>query len=107
MNSSDYRAFILILVLLLFCKKETISITVISVTFRDGDDGPDRCWPNMLILAHSSAIRSVFVGSGYNLLSNYAMKSRNKFYLICNSARSEMTLNKGTTWVFSQNANNL
>ena len=46
MNGSDYRAFILILVVLSFCKKETISITVISVTFRDGDDGPDRCWPN-------------------------------------------------------------
>ena len=43
MNSSDYRAFNMtplsfILILLSFCKKETISITVISVTFRDGND---------------------------------------------------------------------
>ena len=45
----------------------------ISVTFRDGNDGPDRCWPyNMLILAHSPAIRAVCVGSECNLLSKYA-----------------------------------
>ena len=33
--------------------------------------------------------------AGYNLLSKYAIKIRNKFYLICNAARSEMTLNDG------------
>ena len=43
----------------------------------------------------------VCVGSGYNLLSKYAIKMRNKFYLICSLARdimTEMTLNKGTIW---------
>ena len=44
MNSSDYRTFNMINTihfyshLLSFCKKETISITVNSVTFRDGND---------------------------------------------------------------------
>ena len=51
-------------------------------------------------IAHSPANRAVSADSGYNLLSNNAIKMRNKFYLICHSARSEMRMNKGTPWVF-------
>ena len=60
----------------------------------------------ILLLAHSLANRAVSAGSGNNLLSNNAIKMKNK-YLICHSARSEMRMNKGTVWVFSQNTNNL
>ena len=82
--------FILILILLSYFKKETIFITLSSVTFRDGAetfrDGAEivtelRSGPLLayiLLLAHSPANRAVSADSGNNLLSNNAIKMKNK-----------------------------